>query len=48
VERQAVVATLRSQGGHRRRTAEALGIGLRTLGVKLSQWRVARQLPPGI
>jgi len=48
LERQAVVATLRSQGGHRRRTAAALGIGLRTLGVKLSQWRAARQLPPGI
>jgi len=48
LERQAVVATLRSQGGHRRRTAEALGIGLRTLGVKLSQWRVARLLPPGV
>jgi len=48
LERQAVVATLRSQGGHRRRTAEALGIGLRTLGVKLSQWRAARQLPPGV
>lgn len=48
LERQAVVATLRSQGGHRRRTAEALGIGLRTLGVKLSQWRSARLLPPGV
>lgn len=48
LERQAVVATLRSQGGHRRRTAEALGIGLRTLGVKLSQWRTARLLPPGV
>lgn len=48
LERQAVVATLRSQGGHRRKTAQALGIGLRTLGVKLSQWRTARQLPPGI
>jgi DNA-binding NtrC family response regulator len=48
LERQAIVATLRSQGGHRRRTADALGIGLRTLGVKLSQWRAARLLPPGV
>ncbi|MCH2136402.1 MAG: hypothetical protein MK101_07450 [Phycisphaerales bacterium] len=48
LERQAIVATLKSQGGHRRRTAEALGIGLRTLGVKLSQWRDAHLLPPGV
>ncbi|MCH2137576.1 MAG: hypothetical protein MK074_00800 [Phycisphaerales bacterium] len=48
LERQAVLATLRAQGGHRRRTAAALGIGLRTLGVKLSQWRKAQLLPPGI
>ncbi len=48
LERHAVVATLRSQGGHRRRTAQALGIGLRTLGVKLQQWRAAKLLPPGV
>lgn len=39
VERQAILATLDRFGGHRDRTAKALGIGVRTLGMKLQQWR---------
>lgn len=35
MERQMIVATLEHYGGHRARTAEALGIGVRTLSGKL-------------
>ena len=34
-------ATLESLGGHRAKTAQALGIGLRTLGMKVKRWRIA-------
>lgn len=39
MERHLIEKTLREQGGHRARTAAALGIGIRTLGLKLKQWR---------
>ena len=39
VERQLIEKTLRQCAGHRVRTAETLGIGVRTLGLKLKQWR---------
>ncbi|NLX13306.1 MAG: sigma-54-dependent Fis family transcriptional regulator [Phycisphaerales bacterium] len=39
MERQLIEKTLRECGGHRARTAERLGIGVRTLGLKLKQWR---------
>ena len=39
MERQLIMATLRRFAGHRARTAEALGIGLRTLGLKLKKYR---------
>jgi two-component system, NtrC family, response regulator HydG len=39
MERQLIEKTLREQAGHRARTAEALGIGVRTLSLKLKQWR---------
>jgi DNA-binding NtrC family response regulator len=39
VERQAVVAALREFDGHRQKTAAALGIGVRTLGLKLKKWK---------
>lgn len=45
VERHAVVATLDRFGGHRDRTAKALGIGVRTLGMKLRQWKSAGLVP---
>ncbi|GMV96244.1 MAG: sigma-54-dependent Fis family transcriptional regulator [Phycisphaerae bacterium] len=39
MERQLIEKTLRECGGHRARTAAALGIGVRTLGLKLKLWR---------
>ncbi|MCC5828250.1 MAG: sigma-54-dependent Fis family transcriptional regulator [Phycisphaeraceae bacterium] len=41
-ERSKILRTLERFGGNRRRTAEALGIGLRTLGLKLKKWKEAR------
>jgi DNA-binding NtrC family response regulator len=38
-ERDLIVRTLERFGGHREKTARALGIGLRTLGLKLKKWR---------
>jgi DNA-binding NtrC family response regulator len=45
VERRAILATLQQFGGHRDRTARALGIGVRTLGMKLRQWKLAGLAP---
>jgi DNA-binding NtrC family response regulator len=39
VEREAIVATLKENHGHRQRSAAALGIGVRTLGLKLKKWK---------
>lgn len=39
IERDAIVCTLRSFNGHRLKTARALGIGVRTLGLKLKKWK---------
>ncbi len=39
IERDAIVQTLVRFGGHRQRTAQALGIGVRTLGLKLKKWK---------
>jgi DNA-binding NtrC family response regulator len=38
-ERDLIMRTLERFGGHREKTARALGIGLRTLGLKLKKWR---------
>jgi DNA-binding NtrC family response regulator len=38
-ERDLIVKALRRFGGHREKTAKALGIGLRTLGLKIKRWR---------
>jgi len=38
-ERDLIMRTLKRFGGHREKTARALGIGLRTLGLKLKRWR---------
>jgi len=40
-ERHLIERTLVRNNGHRLRTAKALGIGVRTLGMKLKQWREA-------
>ena len=45
IERRTVLATLDRFGGHRDRTAKALGIGVRTLGMKLRQWKDAGLVP---
>ena len=44
VEKQVILSTLERFKGHRLRTATALGIGLRTLGMKLKRWKEEGQL----
>ena len=39
MERVLIEKTLKQYDGHRAKTASALGIGVRTLGLKLKQWR---------
>ncbi|MEM7227931.1 MAG: sigma-54 dependent transcriptional regulator [Planctomycetota bacterium] len=39
IERDVIVATLQHHNGHRQRSAAALGIGVRTLGLKLKKWK---------
>jgi DNA-binding NtrC family response regulator len=41
MERKLIEATLEHYGGHRAKTAEALGIGVRTLTGKLRQYGYA-------
>jgi transcriptional regulator with PAS, ATPase and Fis domain len=39
IEKQVILSTLQQFRGHRMKTANALGIGVRTLGMKLKRWR---------
>lgn len=39
IEREVIVETLERFNGHRQKTARALGIGVRTLGLKLKKWK---------
>jgi len=39
MERELILKTLEQYNGHRAKTAQALGIGLRTLGLKLKRWQ---------
>ena len=39
LEREAIVQALTQFNGHRQKTAAALGIGVRTLGLKLKKWK---------
>src|SRR5687767_9224766 len=39
IERQVILTTLQQFKGHRIKTAGALGIGVRTLGMKLKRWK---------
>ena len=39
IEKQVILSTLQQFRGHRIKTAGALGIGVRTLGIKLKRWR---------
>jgi DNA-binding NtrC family response regulator len=39
VEREVIIQALSRFNGHRQRTAKSLGIGVRTLGLKLKKWK---------
>jgi len=41
IERDVIIKTLGRFNGHRQHTAHALGIGVRTLGLKLKKWKEA-------
>lgn len=45
LEREAIVQALGQFGGHRQKTAAALGIGVRTLGLKLKKWKTDGLVP---
>jgi two-component system, NtrC family, response regulator HydG len=44
IEKQVILTTLQQFRGHRIKTASALGIGVRTLGMKLKKWREEGEL----
>lgn len=48
VERDAIVAMLVKHNGHRQKTAKALGIGVRTLGLKLKKWKELHLVSDGL
>jgi DNA-binding NtrC family response regulator len=48
IEKQVILSTLQQFNGHRVRTATALGIGVRTLGMKLKRWREEGELAAAI
>ncbi|MEE2681221.1 MAG: sigma-54 dependent transcriptional regulator [Planctomycetota bacterium] len=45
IEREAILATLEANRGHRQKSARALGIGVRTLGMKLKRWKEEQLVP---
>ena len=45
IERDVIVTTLQRFQGHRQKTARALGIGVRTLGLKLKKWKEEQLVP---
>ena len=45
VERRYILAVMKMHGRKRAESAKALGIGLRTLGIRLSEWKKAGQIP---
>jgi DNA-binding NtrC family response regulator len=48
IEREEIVATLKRFNGHRQKTAKALGIGVRTLGLKLKKWKEDSLVSPNL
>jgi len=46
LERDVILRTLESHRGHRERSARALGIGVRTLGLKLRRWKDEGRIAP--
>ena len=45
IERETIIRALHHFGGHRQKTARALGIGVRTLGLKLKKWKEEQLVP---
>jgi DNA-binding NtrC family response regulator len=45
IEKDVILATLERHRGHRQRSAAALGIGVRTLGLKLKKWKDEASIP---
>ncbi len=45
IERETIINALHHFGGHRQKTARALGIGVRTLGLKLKKWKEEQLVP---
>jgi len=48
VERETIIATLKNFNGHRQKSARALGIGVRTLGLKLKKWKELQLVSPNL
>jgi DNA-binding NtrC family response regulator len=48
IERDTIVNTLTRFGGHRQKTAAALGIGVRTLGLKIKKWKEEHLIPDAL
>ena len=48
IERHVIVATLQHYRGHRQKSAKALGIGVRTLGLKLKKWKEQQLVAQGL
>ena len=48
IERETIVSTLTRFAGHRQKTATALGIGVRTLGLKIKKWKDERLIPDAL
>jgi DNA-binding NtrC family response regulator len=48
IEKQVILNTLEQFKGHRLRTATALGIGVRTLGMKLKRWKDEQHLAEAV
>ncbi len=48
IEREVIVRRLREFNGHRQKTARALGIGVRTLGLKLKKWKEQELVEAGL
>lgn len=48
IERETIIQTLERFNGHRAKTARSLGIGVRTLGLKLKKWKDEQLVPQSL
>ncbi len=48
MEREMIIQALGRYNGHRMRTAKSLGIGVRTLGLKLKKWKDQKLVPQSL